>query len=148
MKFDLRWLNCFWLLIPLLIWNITLGHRIANEKVISDAYSSRGLLILENITRVAVFALPLFIPLRWEAPLSQVGIAVYLAGTILYFASWIPLLLFSNSSWSMSPVGLLAPRLTPLLPFLGIAMIGSSWFYGSISLLFVILHVWHGIQNL
>ena len=44
--------------------------------------------------------------------------------------------------------GISTPRLTPLLPFLGIALIGHSAPYAVLSALFIILHTWHGIQNL
>jgi hypothetical protein len=42
----------------------------------------------------------------------------------------------------------MAPRLTPLLVFLGIAMIGPSWLYGGLTILFIALHAIHGVQNL
>ena len=86
--------------------------------------------------------------MKLDNPTSKLGLGVYVAGTILYFASWLPLLLAPDSAWSLSPAGLLAPRMTPLLPFLGIALIGRSWSYALISLVFVILRTWHGVQNL
>ena len=148
MKLELRLLNCFWLLVPLLAWNIFLGPKITIEQVISDAHSPQWLLTLENLTRIAVFMLPLFMPLKLDNTASKLGLTVYIAGTLFYLASWLPLLLSPDSAWSMSPVGLLAPRLTPLLPFLGIALIGNSGGYAGLSLIFIALHIWHGIQNL
>ena len=148
MKFELRLLNCFWLMIPLLLWNILLGPRITIEEVVSDAHSPQWLLILENLTRIAVFTLPLFIPLTLDNLLSKVGLVVYIIGTVVYFASWLPLLLSPDLAWGMSVVGLLTPRLTPLLSFLGIALIGGNWMYGGLSIVFIFLHTWHGIQNL
>jgi hypothetical protein len=91
-----------------------------------------------------VFALPL----QWKEIWSKAGLAIYLIGTAVYFVSWLPLLLASGSTWSQSAAGLLAPRLTPFLPFLGIALIGQSWPYGLASAVFIFLHTWHGIQNL
>lgn len=111
MKFELRWLNCLWLMVPLLVWNLVLGPKITDERIISDAYSPQWLLILENVTRLGVFILPLFIPLKLDDRWSKAGLLLYLAGTLIYFASWLPLLLAPQSSWSISPVGLLAPRL-------------------------------------
>ena len=148
MKLELRLLNCFWLLIPLLVWNILLGPRITNEKIISDAFSPQWLLILENITRLAVFLLPLIIPLQLDDEQNKMGLIVFIAGTLIYFASWLPLLLAPLSNWSTSTAGLLAPRLTPLLPFIGSALIGDSWTYAVVSSVFIFLHTWHGIQNL
>jgi len=148
MRFELRLLNCFWLLLPLLLWNFLLGPKITIDKILSDTHSPQWLLALENITRLVVFILPLLIPLVLNDRLSKIGLALYIAGTLIYFVSWLPLLLSPHSSWSTSAAGLLAPRLTPLLPFLGIAMIGHNWIYGIISILFIFLHTWHGIYNL
>ena len=49
---------------------------------------------------------------------------MYILGTLVYFASWLPLFMAPASAWSTSPAGLMAPRLTPFLSFLGIAIIG------------------------
>ena len=148
MKFELHWLNCFWLILPLLSWNLFLGPKLNDSRITSDGYSPKGLLVAENITRVAVFALPLLLPLVLNTPLQKAGLVLYMAGTLIYFASWLPLLLAPHSTWSNSILGLLAPRLTPLLAFAGIALIGPSWLYGGLSILFIALHTLHGMQNL
>ena len=148
MKFELRWLNCLWLMVPLLVWNIILAPRITLEQINSDAHSPAWLLAAENITRIIVFALPLILPLRFQDKIGKTGLAVYVVGTLIYFATWIPLVWMPDSLWSQSTVGLLAPRLTPLLSFLGIALIGRSTPYAVFSVLFIALHTWHGIQNL
>jgi hypothetical protein len=148
MKIELRWLNCLWLMAPLLAWNIILAPKITLVKVISDANSPIWLLAAENIVRMIVFAGPLLLPLRVQDTISKTGLAIYLIGTLLYFITWIPLIWMPNSLWSQSAVGVLAPRLTPFLPFLGIALIGHSAPYAVVSALFIILHTWHGIQNL
>ncbi len=148
MKIELRWLNCFWLLVPLLIWNVVLTPRITIKEIISDAHSPNWLLAAENVMRILVFAFPILLPLQVKDPLSKIGLILYLGGTLIYFATWIPLLLAPDSIWSQSTIGLLAPRLTPILPFIGIALIGNSIPYAFISALFVALHTWHGVQNL
>jgi hypothetical protein len=142
------WLNCLWLMVPLLAWNIILAPKITLLKVISDANSPTWLLAVENITRMIVFVFPLLLPLRVQDTVSKTGMATYLIGMTLYFITWIPLIWTPDSIWSQSAVGLLAPRLTPLLPFLGIALIGHSAPYAMISALFILFHTWHGIQNL
>jgi hypothetical protein len=143
----LTWRNCLWLMLPLLLWNLFLGPKITDARITSDAHSPAWLLIAENITRIVVFALPLLLPLQLKDTLSKAGFAVYIAGTLIYFASWLPFLLAPGSAWSNSTPGLLAPRLTPFLSFLGIAIIASSWPYGVLAGVFVLLHTWHGIQN-
>lgn len=148
MKLELRWLNCLWLIVPLLAWNIILAPKITLQKVVSDANSPPWLLAAENITRILVFVFPLLLPLRVQDTISKTGLAVYLIGTLLYFITWIPLIWMPVSNWSQSAVGLLVPRLTPLLPFIGIALIGHSALYAVFSVTFITLHTWHGIQNL
>ncbi len=150
LKFHL--LNGFLLIVPLLIWNILLGPKITDPHIASDANSPQWLLIAENITRIAVFALPLLMPLprgvEWQSSLVRAGLAVYVFGSLIYFVSWLPLLLAPDSAWSSSTIIWLAPRLTPFLCFLGIAMIGQSWSYALLSALFIFFHTWHGVQNL
>ncbi len=148
MQIKLTWLNGFWLMLPLLIWNLIYAPKITDPRITSDAHSPAWLLTAENITRVAVFILPLLLPLQLKEPLSKAGLTVYIVGTLIYFASWLPLLYAPGSAWSNNIAGLLAPRLTPLLPFLGIALTGQSWQYGILATAFVLFHTWHGVQNL
>jgi hypothetical protein len=148
MQFKLAWLNCFWLIVPLLIWNLIYGPKLTDPRITSDAHSPAWLLIAENIGRIGVFILPLLIPLQLKEPMSKIGLGIYITGTLIYFASWLPLLFAPSSAWSNSPPGLLAPALTPFLAFLGIALIGGSWPYGVLATVFIAVHTWHGIQNL
>lgn len=148
MKIEFRLLNCFWLMVPLLVWNLVYGPRLSDPRITSDANSPAWLLIAEHITRIAVFILPLLLPLQLKDAWSKAGLVVYILGTLVYCASWLPLLYAPASAWSNSSIGLLAPALTPFLSFAGIALIGASWPYGVIVTLFIAIHTWHGIQNL
>ena len=136
------------MIVPLLAWNLAFGRRISQDAIISDAHSPKWLLFAENFSRILVFALPLLLPLQWKDAWSKAGLALYIIGTVIYFGSWLPLISAPKSGWSSSSVGLLAPRLTPWLSFLGIAMTGGSWLYGVIAAVFICFHTWHGIQNL
>jgi hypothetical protein len=152
LKLQLTWLNAFWLMLPLLGWNLLLAPRLTDPRLTADSHSPAWLLIAENASRTLVFALPLFMPLSgkadWQSEIHRAGLILYVLGTVTYFATWLPLLFAPDSVWSNSAIGLLAPRLTPFLPFLGIALLGGSWPYGLISAVFIVLHSWHGIQNL
>ena len=148
MKFEIRLLNCLWLIVPLLIWNIVLGPKLTDPRLTSNANSPAWQLIVENIVRILVFIMPLLIPLQIRDGVSRTGLIVYIVGTLVYFASWLPLMFAPQSPWSMSAIGALAPFVTPLAVFGGIALIGGSWGYGVISAVFIFLHTWHGVQNI
>ena len=85
--------------------------------------------------------------MKWDGR-EKIGLAVYLIGTLIYFASWLPLMYAPQAAWSQSIMGLFAPRLTPLVALLGVALIARSWPYGWVSTIFIFFHTWHGIQNL
>jgi hypothetical protein len=148
MKIGFHFINFFWLMLPLLAWNIILGPRIVDPRIISDDRSPRGLLLSENVSRILVFVFPVLLPLQLVNPSRIAGLVIYIFGTLIYFTSWLPFVYTPHSKWSNSSIGLLAPRLTPLLVFLGIAMLGRSWIYLLIAATFTALHIWHGLQNL
>jgi len=148
MRLELTFVNCFWLLLPLLVWNIIFGAKITQEKITSDANSPAWLLGAENIFRLATFILPLFLRMRFNSGFGEIGLAVYIIGTLIYFASWLPLMYAPRSFWSQSIPGLFAARLTPLIAFFGIAIIAESYPYGFLATTFIFFHTWHGIQNL
>ena len=147
MTFAPHWVNCLWLILPVLIWNLILGPRITDPRITSDEFSPKWLLMAENVMRIFVFALPLLIPLTLTTPIQKTSLVIYISGTLIYFASWIPLLFTPQSAWSNSLIGLLAPRISPFFTFLGIALIGESWLYGVCIVLFILLHTFHGVQN-
>ena len=66
-------------------------------------------------------------------------------GLVIYYASWLPLIYLPETAWSTTAAGLLAPAYTPLIWLAGIALVGGSWLYGALSLLFVVVHVYHNV---
>jgi hypothetical protein len=139
----LQWLNCLWLLIPIVVWNVVFSSKLAHPAFKFDEAVPQWVLILENVLRSAIMILPLFMPMHWDTHQSKIGIAVYLVGVILYFASWVPLMVTPTSAWSNSLLGFLAPAYTPLLWQVGIGLIGGWWPYLMLSLIFVGVHVGH-----
>ena len=143
----LQLLNCFWLLLPIFAWNAIFASRLPKAGFKSDAGVPRSILIAEQVLRIGVFVWPLFLPLRWGDPLSQAGLLLFLEGLLIYFASWLPLIHRPESAWSKSSAGLLAPAYTPLIWLAGIALIGGSWPYALLSLVFVGVHVYHNVLS-
>jgi hypothetical protein len=140
---NLQWLNCFWLLIPILAWNVVFSSKLAHPAFDYDQAAPKWVLQLENVLRAAVMILPLFMPMQWDTSLSKIGVAVYLIGLLVYFGSWIPLMYAPNSAWSNSLTGFLAPAYTPLLWIVGIGLIGDWWPYLALSVVFVGVHIGH-----
>ena len=139
----LQWLNCLWLLIPVLVWNAAFSSKLAHPAFKHDEAVPKWVLSLENVLRGAVMILPLLMPLRWDTLHSKVGIAVYLVGMVVYFASWIPLMVAPESAWSNSVLGFLAPAYTPLVWLVGMGLIGGWWLYLALSVVFVAVHIGH-----
>jgi len=147
-------LNCFILTVPILLWNILLANKLPKDfqpeifwKDI-PTYLTYG----ENISRTLVFILTLMMPLCISTLTQKRGLLLYIAGTVLYFASWIVLITFPNSGWSNSLIGFTAPSFTPLFWLIGIGLIGNSfyfslpfkrWFFISTSIIFLIFHNFH-----
>ncbi len=138
-------LNCFILIIPVLLWNAIFTSRLP-AGYSSDVGVSQAILILEHVLRIPVFFYPILLPLQINDRYSKAGIVIYVAGVVVYFASWIMQLYFQETRWSTSTLGILAPAYTPLIWLLGIGLIGHSWFYVLISVLFSFIHVWHNVQ--
>jgi hypothetical protein len=91
-------------------------------------------------------------PLRITTGTQTLGMGLYLAGTLLYFLSWLALISFPHSAWSTSAAGFLAPAYTPLIWLIGIGLIGSSlyftapyhpWMYLALSAIFIAFHLTH-----
>lgn len=145
-------LNGFVLVIPILIFNILFARKLPRE--FSPEHFDEGippaLLIGENILRGLVMFLPLLMPLRFESTGQKMGLLLYVAGTLIYFLSWILLMRFPQlvSNW----FAFAAPAYTPLLWLIGIGLIGNRlffsipyqpWIYFGGSVLFITFHVWH-----
>lgn len=80
----------------------------------------------ENALRILVIGLTLVLPLPW--PLGRLGdkplgMAAYLFGLVAYGLSWLLLIAWPTSSWSLSAIGFSAPAWTPLLWLAGIGLI-------------------------
>ena len=111
----LQLLNCFWLLLPIFLWNAVFAARLPQQGFKSDAGVPQVVLAAETVLRVAVFVWPLLLPLGWQDRRSRAGLALYGLGLVVYFASWMPLIYRPEAAWSTSAAGLLAPAYTPLI---------------------------------
>jgi len=149
-------LNCLLLLLPIMAWNLIFASKLPwaySEEVFSKnipSFIASG----ENIFRLIVFILPVLMPLRIEMQSQKFGLWLYIAGTAIYFVSWLAQIYFPQSAWSLSAWGFLAPAYTPLIWLVGIGLIGSafyfsspyrSWMYIITSVVFLGFHLSHAL---
>jgi hypothetical protein len=107
----------------------------------------------ENLLRMLVMILPLFMRLRVSTPSQKLGLSLYLTGLLIYFASWAVLIASPQCAWSTSEIGFLAPAYTPIAWLTGIGLIGDEfqlprvsfkpWMYWALSALFLVFHNLH-----
>jgi len=133
----------FLVLGPILVWNAIFSSKLTHPTFEFDETIPQWVLLTENVVRLAVMILPLFMPLRWDTPQSQIEMVVYWLGVLVYFASWIPLIVAPDSAWSNSLIGFLAPAYTPLIWLVGIGLIAGWWPYLILSVIFVGIHLRH-----
>jgi len=139
---ELRAVNGFWLVAPLLAFNVALAGRLP-EPYFRRERVPRALLVLENVLRVPVFVAPLLLPLHVGDVVSHVGWASYSAGASAYLASWIAQTHFAHRPLSQSLAARLAPAFTPLFWLFGIALVSHAPAYAVLSAGFVAVHVSH-----
>ncbi len=146
--------NCFLLTIPILIWNVLLTDQLPKTTKPAIILQNISPLIIygENIVRVIVFALMVFMPLKISKPIQKRGLLLFLFGTLIYFASWLVLIYYPDSLWSKSTLGVLSPAYTPVLWLIGIGLIGDTfyfnlpykrWIFISLSVIFLVFHNIH-----
>ncbi|SHH21734.1 hypothetical protein [Thermosipho atlanticus] len=128
----------------------TISSNISLEFVFSHKLEKVGYIIskvkfakldwLENILRAIVFIVPVFMNFDVSALNLTKYIILYVIGVTIYFISWLMVIYFSNSYWSKSALGLLAPAYTSIAWLIAIGMLGNLKIYNYLAVLFVIVH--------
>jgi len=148
-------LNCFWLLVPILAFNLIFTPSLPRDYQMAAFWKDIPAAVgaPENVLRVLVFLAPLIMRLRLSGPAERLGLALYLAGTLVYFASWWALIASPESACSRSALGFMAPAYTPILFLVGIGLVGKvlfvpgvpyrPWMYWGLSGLFLLFHNLH-----
>jgi hypothetical protein len=149
-------LNCMLLLVPIVAWNIIFFGKL--PALYSPKIFEKDIPLFiacgENFFRLFVFILPVLMPIRIETQSQKFGLSLYIAGTLIYFISWLVQMYFPQCAWSLSVFGFLAPAYTPLIWLIGIGLIGStlyfsspyrSWMYIAISIIFLGFHLSHAL---
>lgn len=141
---ELSIFNCFYLVLPVLIWNFIFASKLNQDIFRLEIAYSKFLNLLEDILRYTSFILPVLLPIKITHSYQETGIVLYLIGIMIYFISWLPLLLMPENNFSTHKLILFAPYVTPILFFCGISLLGDSILFFTISTLFVLLHFING----
>lgn len=147
-------LSCGLLLVPVILWNAAFAGRLPPMFAPSEFWRDipAPLALAENVLRAFIFILPFAMPLSIGSVGQRLGLRVFGLGLLIYFGSWLPLILAPACTWSTSALGMLAPAYTPALWLVGIAMLGRRlywgrhyrwWFYLVGATAFLVVHVAH-----
>ena len=142
------------LTVPILVWNLALTRFL--PPALASTEFSRDIPPLvaygENTLRIAVMVLPFLMPLEVATVRQRRGLLLFAVGTIVYFLSWVPLMIVPESPWSTSWLGFVAPAYTPLVWLVGLGLIGRRfylpspfrwWMYVGLACGFVAFHITH-----
>jgi len=138
-------LNGFWLfLIPLLI-------NVFYSKLPMDRFfpkkPSKILKILEMISRILALGCSILLLIQFqENPKFKLGLIIYITGLVIYFGSWIILIIIQEETIAnLHPVLrtalLFAPAYTPLIWLIGMALICDALWFAIPASVFVLFHV-------
>ena len=148
-------LSCGLLLIPAIAWNLAFTSKLMPAPAMAEFWRNipAQLVFIENALRSLVFALPFAMPLQITTERDRRALFVFVLGTFVYFASWVALMYWPDTSWSLSILGALAPAYTPILWLPGLAVLGQRLFWGQfyrwwmylfICFGFLAAHITHG----
>jgi hypothetical protein len=107
------WQSGLILVTPILIWNILLHHDLPPSYQHGGRWNDYplALSLSEHITRVLTFVLCAFLIIDYSKPVNYRAWTIYIVGTLLYFGSWLAVILWPLSNWSQSLIGFTSPRL-------------------------------------
>lgn len=140
-KYKFTLTNNFLWLIPPLAWNLAWGANNPAQLGYFNGEAPQSLLVTENIFRVSSMMYPLLLPIESKNRYFKVGLITYLAGSVLYYASWTYLMNNPDSQLSQTAMMRFAPAYTPLIWLSGISLMSNSKIHFSLSFIFIGLHV-------
>jgi hypothetical protein len=147
--------SCFWLLVPVLLWNLLLTSRLPVALQPAEFWRDipPWIGVPENVLRALVLSVPLVMRLELRSPRQKAALALFAAGLAAYFASWMVLIASPASRWSTSAAGFSAPAYTPALWLCGLGLLPERltitrlpyrrWPYFALAAGFLVFHNLH-----
>jgi len=123
--------NGYILIFPIIIWNISFFSYLPSSYAPSNFNSDIPLWIIvgENLFRMVLFIFPLFVQVNIKISFGNKGLIIYLLGVLIYFSSWLAIIISPSSVWSSSVLGYSAPAYTPIIWILGLSMMVDSYYF-------------------
>ncbi|AFY92367.1 hypothetical protein [Chamaesiphon minutus] len=123
--------NGVWLTFPPLLFSLSLMTFLPNT--LTPAQFNEGipdvLVNIESIGRTFVFAMPAFFSIGISTTTQKRGLALYLAGVILYYLSYGTQNFFPSSDWSTSTLGFAASAYTNVFWTIGLGLLGEKFYF-------------------
>jgi len=150
--------NGIWLTLPALLFSLGFMNRL--PAVLTPTLFNQGIPDLlasgESMVRILVFAMPAFFSIGISTKAQKQGLALYLAGIALYYLSYGALIIFPDSAWSTSMLGITATAYTNLFWMIGLGLLGERFYflarlrYRSVFfitpvIVFLIFHITHAV---
>ena len=97
-------LSCGLLLIPAIAWNLAFTSKLMPASAMTEFWRDipGALVFVENLLRALVFGLPFAMPLQIATKTEWRALLVFGLGTLVYFASWLALMVWPHTAWSTS----------------------------------------------
>ena len=124
--------SCGLLLLPAIAWNVAFTGTLMPASAMPEFWRDipAPLVFIENVLRALVFGRPFAMPFQMTTQRDRRALAVFVLGTLVYFASWVALMYWPQSAWSGRVLGALAPAYTPILWLAALAVLGQRLFWG------------------
>ena len=142
--------TCFWLFVPIIIFNIIFFQRLPSH-YLRDI--SHYVVIIETITRILTIVFSLIMIIHLKEKIEKIGLILYIIGAFIYFLSYFAVIIFGNTLFGKNIIVVLAPYWTSVLWLIGIGLLGNKLFikipyhysfYIILSIVFGIIHTYHG----
>ena len=119
------------LIIPIIIWNISFISYLPSPYKPENFNSDIPLWITvgENLFRTVLFIFPVFFKINIKISFENKGLITYLLGVVIYFSSWLVIIISPASAWSASILGFSAPAYTPIIWILGLSMMVDAYYF-------------------
>jgi len=127
-KIKYYFINCFLLLLPVLIWNLIFEAYLPEKySFIEFRYDVPSFIRwTELISGAALLILSFSLQLNIKTRIQKIGLVIYFAGLIAYLFVWRPIILYPYSDWSNSLFGFISLAFTPIVLLFGIGLIGKK----------------------